>query len=82
MQPQRQHHRSLMELVIAAVTAFKPASSRSGAFSAAGSFTPNLNYFTGFHGNGNGHGKHKHASEVRTTKKTQRRRAYYRALRG
>lgn len=80
-QPQKQTHRTFLQLLIDAALAFRPASGRSGAFSALGSFTPHFGHFY-YQGPGSIQGRRKHAGEVRSIHKAQRRRAFYKSLRG
>ena len=62
--PRKQTHRSLYEILYQMATSFMPASSRSGAYSALGSFSPHTSHFQ-YTGPGTSRGRHKHASEVR-----------------
>jgi len=76
-----QRHKTLPQLLIEKALEMFPVSSRSGAYSGLGGFTPHLDRFeyTGPHSI---QGMQKHAGEVRRERKNQRYRAYQKALRG
>jgi len=77
-----QRHLTAPEILIRWALKMMPASSRSGAYSGIGSFTPvslNKGYFTSRQSSKLG--RIKHTAEVRSIKKHQRYRAYQKSLR-